>query len=183
MAQPPTIKRKKAWRGKASMPPEETTGAVIYDAEGIPIVKEGTLLARKRRFEPSIQPLSPRTRPRSAAPQDIPAIVERYISLVGKVIQDMDARADKGLKAHEVNSVAAIGRAVAMLQAVESASITRVGGKAVKDYTSDQLRALLARSEAAEKEENAGEEGGAATQSPDAVDTTDLEAFLDKEDP
>ncbi len=88
---------------------------------------------------------------KSRIPTDIPSIVERYISLVAKVICDMDRKAETdSLQAHEVNSVAAIGRAVAMLQAVESASLTRIGGKSVKEHTSAKLRELLAASGASE---------------------------------
>ncbi len=135
------------------------------------------------KFKPSPKPLSPRSRPQTKALPDIPSIVERYISLVGKVIKDMDERASKkdGLKAHEVNSVAAIGRAVAMLQAVESASITRVGGKAVKEHTSEQLRRMLADAQAAEapRARRSAPDGEPCEPREDSCSSPDDEPFSD----
>lgn len=80
-----------------------------------------------------------------AAPDDIPSIVERYIGLVGRVIKEMETK--ESFQSRDINSVAAIGRAVAMLQASEEMRISRVGGRAVKEIPTAQLRKLLANSE------------------------------------
>ncbi len=84
-------------------------------------------------------------------PDDIPAIVERYIGLVGKVVAEMEKKTS--FKSQDINAVASIGRAVAMLQAVEEARISRVGGKAVRELTTAQLKRLVG----AGAQENDGE--------------------------
>jgi hypothetical protein len=55
-------------------------------------------------------------------------------------------------QSRDVNAVAAIGRAVAMLQAVEESRVSRVGGKSVKEIPTAKLRALIGVSELAEEE-------------------------------
>lgn len=92
-------------------------------------------------------------------PDDIPSIVERYIGLVGKVIGAMEAKArENGLETKDINSIAALGRPVAMLQAVEEAKISRVGGRAIKDLPTSQLHKLLSKQNQEESEQTPDEE-------------------------
>lgn len=91
--------------------------------------------------------LIPDTSPQ-ASPDDIPSIVERYIGLVGKVVGGLETKhrelpEGKTLEGRDINSIVALGRTIAMLQAVEEAHLSRVGGKAVKDMPTSQLRKLL----------------------------------------
>lgn len=79
-------------------------------------------------------------------PKDIPEIVERYVGLVGKIVATMDAQGEFSNK--DVNAIASLGRAVAMLQAVEEAK-WRHGDKPVDQMTTKQLKALAAARETA----------------------------------
>jgi hypothetical protein len=89
------------------------------------------------------------------APSDVPAIVERYQKLVGSAIAVMEAKAkEKTLQSKDLNAISALGRSVAMLQVMESANITRVGGKAVKEIPTAQLRKLIGATDTSDEEGN-----------------------------
>ena len=88
------------------------------------------------------------------APTDIPSIVERYIGLVGKVVANLEQKAD--FQNRDINAVASLGRSVAMLQAVEESRIGRIGNKSITEMPTSEMRKLLAardRVEDAEFEE------------------------------
>lgn len=91
-------------------------------------------------------------------PEDIPSIVERYIGLVGRVIGDLETKhraldAGATLESRDINAIVSMGRTIAMLQAVEEAKISRIGGKAVKEFSTSQLRQLVEASNQSAKDE------------------------------
>lgn len=85
------------------------------------------------------------------SPKEIPEIIERYIALVGKAIGQMEQQPE--LQNKDINAIASIGRSVAMLQAVEEARISRVGGKAVRELSTTELRKLLNEQEEDKQDE------------------------------
>ncbi len=84
-------------------------------------------------------------------PKEIPEIIERYIALVGKAIGQMEQQPE--LQNKDINAIASMGRSVAMLQAVEEARIARVGGKAVRELSTTELRKLLSEQTGEDKED------------------------------
>jgi hypothetical protein len=74
--------------------------------------------------------------------KDIPGIVEEYILLVGKAVAQLSSKSE--LSSSEINAIAAVGRSVAMLQAVQEAKIHQIGGKPVSQLSTDELRRQLA---------------------------------------
>lgn len=81
----------------------------------------------------------------SQSPTEIPDIIERYVAVVGRMVHGLAQQPEFSTK--DINAVASLGRAVAMLQAVEEARISRVGGKAVREIPTSELRKLVAASE------------------------------------
>lgn len=74
---------------------------------------------------------------------DIPTIIERYISLVGRAVKEVEAKPE--LQSKDINSIAALGKTIAMLQAVEQVRMANVNGKSVKELTNEELRQLAGR--------------------------------------
>lgn len=89
----------------------------------------------------------------SPDPTDIPEIVDAYTALIGKVIgkfarKDAD-KTGKGLDGRDISALVALGRTIAMFQATEEMRISRVGGKAVREMTTADLRKRLGAAQVA----------------------------------
>lgn len=76
------------------------------------------------------------------APTEVPDIVDRYMQLVGRVIQGLEQQ--KTFGSREANAVASIGRAVALLQALDTAQGSLgTGEKPLDQMTTEAIKARL----------------------------------------
>lgn len=91
-------------------------------------------------------------------PEDVPGIVDRYITLIGKVVANLEARERESqeegvsLRRQDVNSIVALGRTIVLLRASETSKVSRPDGKPVHELSTETLRALLRESETDEDE-------------------------------
>lgn len=88
------------------------------------------------------QQLPPPPPAQKTAPTEVPEIVERYMALVGRVIVSFESQEKFGSK--EANAVASIGRAVALLQAIETSKASLgPGQKPVEQMTTQEIKEQL----------------------------------------
>lgn len=92
---------------------------------------------RKNAAGQVVQPPAPPPPAAEPAPEDVAEITDRYTKLVGRVVQSMERLENFGSR--EINAIAALGRSLATLVAIDQAS----GDDGLRKLKNEELRRQL----------------------------------------